>query len=86
MATSKEPFMDIGRFILERRPTAGCQEPGCTAEDAHRCVADLRGRKDGVTCDRRMCGVHAAMAPTGPLCAPHGRQRQQERLTKGGSA
>lgn len=35
------------------------------------CAEALRGRREGSTCDRPLCGRCAGRNPTAPRCAPH---------------
>jgi hypothetical protein len=71
---TKAPLMDIGLFLCGRRPTAGCQEPGCTRPEVGTCQFELKGRKDGQRCGRRMCRTHVNHDAAGrPICGSHAR-------------
>jgi hypothetical protein len=86
---------DIGEFILSRRPTSGCQEGDCTKPHVTACMYELRGRRQGQSCGRRLCTEHAnrvihkaKLAGTdnavtigeGQLCSSHIRMVERQLL------
>jgi hypothetical protein len=90
-APTHNQLLDIGRFILSRLPTTGCQEPRCKAPHEAECSFKLRGSKQGEACGRRVCHEHVVMAAEGTappfgirfgMCAPHARLVARENAAR----
>lgn len=53
--------------------TGGCSEPRCAGYPVAACPHQLRGRRAGKACGRRLCPEHARDV----LCPPHRRLRDR---------